>query len=257
MKSLATFITASLFATQALAGGIFADTKVVLGPKSSKEVRRVNINLIGVSNVTLQPHKSYSEIGLRITAVADTQGGVQNLFAKIASTITNESNSDSRWESLHFVNMGSIITYNCSIRKVNGKVTAVKGECYDSAILEIPAGQAVEVYQNGRLLSEQVIPWTSQELIRALNGLSRDGDKLSSIQTHIDTYARLKRPLVISSRDLGEVIKAVTFSSEKKSAFKLIYKYTGDKENLGAVIDDTFSHFDARDMRKLAGLPPK
>ena len=137
----------------------------------------------------------------------------------------------------------------------NGKVTKVKGACLVKSFLVLPKGAKIEVFENDKLISKVYFPMTIDKFLELLD--EPFADKLKVINDFLNTYKKTKSKLEISSETLGTVIEEFTWADDKFKALKKLHKFVIDRENLEAMIENNFSHFDQDKARKIVGLPAK
>lgn len=154
--------------------------------------------------------------------------------------------------TLDLKNYGS---YQCSIRVTNGQIVDLKGGCYVRVQVFMPQGAEVEVYNVGQLITKRFIPISTRDFLEQLDDATWADDKFAVIENFLASYnwASDKLPS-ITANQLGIVVSEFSWKEEKFKALERLYRIVSDRENLGKMIEDRFSHFDREDARKIVGL---
>jgi hypothetical protein len=204
-------------------------------------VKRIRINMVGLPKPTVKYVKSEQIARLSFVAIGETQGEASAL---LSADISFE-NGDAKVS--HY---GS---YSCEIQKVNGKVTRIKGACYDSAVITLPINSKTEVYSGGDLLTKPFLPMEVIELINKTWG-GQDKDKLALVDRFLISYKNAGVKPILTTIQLGLVIHNMTLPEAKLTTLTKLHLAVVEREALPQMIEDEFSYFDREKARKIVGI---
>lgn len=144
--------------------------------------------------------------------------------------------------------------YNCSINITNGVIQKLKGGCYVRLQIFLPAGAQIEVYNVGELLTARFVPMSNEEFLQRIDRVSWSDQKFGVISQYLSTYANLRRTPVLSTEELGKVLKQFFRGEEKLKALGQLHGYVSDRDKLAALLDKEFLFREREEARRITGL---
>ncbi len=145
-------------------------------------------------------------------------------------------------------------TYQCSISIKNNRVESVKGGCYLRIQLVLPEGAEIEVSNVGVLITKRFFAMSNEVLLQKMRRASFDKDKHAAIEEFLGTYSSVGKTPSLLSEELGNVLDQFAWAKEKLKALRSLHAYVTDRQNLGAMIDKEFGHFEREEARGIVGL---
>ena len=153
------------------------------------------------------------------------------------------------------LNVSTYGIYQCSIRSTNGRIASLKGGCIVRVEVILPAGAQVEVYNVGARLSKRFKAVSNESFLMQLDKATWTRDKLAVIDDFLYSHAQVSRAPVLETDQLGHVLHAFSFKSDKLAALSRLHTTVHGRVSLARVIDNEFSYFDRNEARAIAGLP--
>jgi len=154
-------------------------------------------------------------------------------------------------KSVDLTNFGS---YSCSIKIVNGQITALDGGCYVRLQIFMPLGSKVEVYNVGELLTNRFVPLSTDSFLEQLRRATWSEQKFAVINEFIGSYANSGRGPQLSSDQLRTVLGRFIRSEEKLKVLGQLHTTVTDRHNLAAVLDREFMFRERDEARRITGL---
>ena len=144
--------------------------------------------------------------------------------------------------------------YSCSISVENGQITSLEGGCYVRIQIFLPIGAEIEVYNIGQLISKRFIPIDAATFLELVKSATWADEKFEVIDQYIASYQGTSKTPALTSSQLGKVIDGFMRGENKLKTLRVLHTFISDRENLGQMIEDEFSHFDQEKARKIVGL---
>lgn len=145
-------------------------------------------------------------------------------------------------------------TYSCSIEIKNNQISSLKGGCYLRIQLVLPEGAQIEVSNVGELISKRFFAMSNEKFLERMARASFDSDRHAVIQEFLTSYTELGKAPQLTSAELGSALHRFAFGEEKLNALGSLHAYVSDRQNLGAMIDREFTHFDRQKARAIVGI---
>lgn len=146
-------------------------------------------------------------------------------------------------------------TSSCAIRTTNGAIVELEGGCYVRVELYLPESSQIEVYsQRGTLKTARFIPISNEDFLSAIDKASFAEGKFSVIEEFLNSYVVTKKTARLMTFELKLVLQEFPFKDDRFKALRMLHAVVTDRNELGSMIEDTFSRFEQDEARKIVGL---
>ncbi len=152
--------------------------------------------------------------------------------------------------TLDLKNYGS---YQCSIKVTNGSIAALEGGCYVRLQIFLPVGTEIEIYNVGQLISRRFIPIDTKTFLDQIDDASFADDKFVVIENFLASYNGMVKKPALTSEQMGTVVDEFARGSDQLKALEKLHAFVTDRQNLYAMIESEFGHFDKEEARKIVG----
>lgn len=142
----------------------------------------------------------------------------------------------------------------CSIQIKNGQIAALEGGCFVRLQIFLPVGSEIEVYNVGQLISRRFIPIDAKAFLDQIDDASFADDKFAVIENYITSYNGMTKRPALTSEQMGTVVDEFMRGDDQLKALGRLHTFVTDRQNLGAMIEKEFGHFDKEEARKIVGL---
>lgn len=220
----------------------------------SPREERIDIELRGTEKIQLDLFGFQKDVRLQYSKDMPQNNMSLQLFTvrKDAKTYLGGANTAYNDSTLRIYNQGS---YQCNMSITNRKITGLEGACYVRAIVTLPAGAEIEVYNVGQLLSRRFFAMSVQDLFKGLDeAWSSKEKKMAVIASFLESYRIVGKKTQMTANDLGRVTEHFSFAEEKFEVLKKLHTTVYDRENLHQMIEDKFNYFDRERARQIVGL---
>jgi hypothetical protein len=212
---------------------------------SSKDLNHIKLSILGISNeVKVTFLEGLTNTGkLKIYRVWAESGN----FGRIEL--------DASFNKLKISNYTNNQPYSCSKSIKNRKLVKVSGGCNIFVEVFLPSSAEIEVFSIDKLVSKRFFPMTFDQLLKDIR-LGFSQDKMEKIELYLSSYQQSRKTPKLTSLELEKVLKEFSFADKYKySALKELSVFVTDRENLGRVIDKTFTFSQEREeARRVVGL---
>ena len=145
-------------------------------------------------------------------------------------------------------------SYQCSIRIQNQKITELEGHCYIRLQIFLPVGAEIEVYNMRQLLTRRFIAMDNETFLKNFKDASFAEGKKAVVEEYLSSYRAVNRRPALFASEIGTVVSGFSWKEEKLEYLRKLQAYTIDRENLGQMIEKSFSYFEREEARKICGL---
>lgn len=205
----------------------------------------IDLSILGVTNQV--------RVSLSTSLVETGKLKIYRVWGKYASFGRIELNDS--FDKLKIENYTGNQPYSCSKAISNRKLVRVEGGCNLYVEVVLPRSSEIEVYSGDNLVSKRYFPMPYGQLIETID-TGFNEDKLEAIENFLASYNATGKVPTLSSIELEDILKEFTFADEYKfSALNKLYRYLVDSEQLGVVIENSFTFSSEREKaRRIVGL---